>query len=132
MKLFLAFYSIRFSTWLKWRQKVKYLENEKRFSGKKKAFSVIFKGLPVIKNYLRPGSAPLNSQALQLYFNFRLETVQLLIHEVNSVPLKVYLTKPPKLILFTENTKNYKKYVSSASVTDLVKLICGKTLPLTV
>ena len=42
------------------RQKFQYLENEKSFSGEKKAFFKIFKGLSVAKKCLRPESASLN------------------------------------------------------------------------
>ena len=41
------------------RQKHKYLENEKSFLGEIKSFFIIFKGLSVAKNCLRPESAPL-------------------------------------------------------------------------
>ena len=37
----------------KWRQKFKYLENEKSFSGEIKSFFIMFKGLSVAKNCLR-------------------------------------------------------------------------------
>ena len=43
------------------RQKFKYLENERAFKVKQKAFSIIFKGLSVIKNCLRPESVSLKS-----------------------------------------------------------------------
>ena len=46
------------------RQKFKYLENEKSFSGEIKAFSSIFKGLSVAKNCLRPENAPLEINLL--------------------------------------------------------------------
>ena len=42
------------------RQKFTYLENEKSFRGEIKSIFVIFKGLSVVKNCLRPESAPLN------------------------------------------------------------------------
>ena len=41
------------------RQKFKYAENEKRFSGEIKTTFIIFKGLSVAKNYLRPEIASL-------------------------------------------------------------------------
>ena len=41
------------------RQKHKYLENEKSFLGEIKSFFIIFKGLSVAKNCLRPESAPI-------------------------------------------------------------------------
>ena len=41
------------------RQIFKYLENEKSFWGEIKLFFIIFKGLSVAKNCLRPGNAPL-------------------------------------------------------------------------
>ena len=46
-------------------RQLKYLENEKSFLGETKTFFIIFKGLSVAKNYLRPESAPLNN--LQRY-----------------------------------------------------------------
>ena len=42
-------------------QKLKYLENEKGFWVEKKHFFIIFKGLSVAKNCLKPESAPLNA-----------------------------------------------------------------------
>ena len=39
------------------KQKLKYLKNEKSFPVEKKTFFIIFKGLSVAKNYLRPESA---------------------------------------------------------------------------
>ena len=42
------------------RQKFKYLKNEKSLSGEIKSIFVIFKGLSVPKNCLRPESAPLS------------------------------------------------------------------------
>ena len=44
------------------RQKFKYLENEKSFKVKQKAFFINFKWLSVAKNCLRPESVALNSQ----------------------------------------------------------------------
>ena len=53
------------------RQKYKYLENEKSFSGEiKKPFFIIFKGLSVAKNCPRHGSAPLIKKLLKLLFTF--------------------------------------------------------------
>ena len=43
----------------KTRQKFKYLENERAFDVKLKAFFIIFKGFSATKNCLRPESAPL-------------------------------------------------------------------------
>ena len=40
-------------------QKVKYLENENSFLGEIKSIFHHFKGLSVVKNYVRPKSAPL-------------------------------------------------------------------------
>ena len=42
------------------RQKLKYLENEKRFKGEIKTILIIFKGLSDAKYCLKPDSAPLN------------------------------------------------------------------------
>ena len=43
------------------RQKFKYLENEKSFYGEVKSmFLIIFEGLSVAKNSLKPESVPLN------------------------------------------------------------------------
>ena len=42
------------------RQKLKYLENKKSFWGEIKKNLIIIKGLSVVKNCLRPNSAPLN------------------------------------------------------------------------
>ena len=42
------------------RQKLKYLENEKRFKGEIKTILIIFKGLSDAKYCLKPESAPLN------------------------------------------------------------------------
>ena len=44
------------------RQKSKYLENEKKFWGKIKSISIIFKVLSIAKNFLRPESEPLTVQ----------------------------------------------------------------------
>ena len=50
------------------RQKLKYLENGKSFQGEIKAFFIIFKGLSVAKNCLRPESAPLNQNVARYIF----------------------------------------------------------------
>ena len=42
-------------------QKLKYLKNEKVIYGEKKSFFVILKGLSVVRNCLRPESAPLTT-----------------------------------------------------------------------
>ena len=42
------------------RQKLKYLEDEKTFRGEIVTFFIIFKGLSVAKNHIRPSSAPLS------------------------------------------------------------------------
>ena len=41
------------------RQKLKYLDKKKSFWGELKTFFIIFKGLSVAKNRLKPESAPL-------------------------------------------------------------------------
>ena len=41
------------------KQKFKYLENEKSFWGEIKNIFFVFKGISVVKNCLRPESAPL-------------------------------------------------------------------------
>ena len=46
---------------------LKCLENEKSFSGKTKAFFIIFKGLSVAQNCLRPESAPLMQEENRFY-----------------------------------------------------------------
>ena len=45
------------------RQQFKYLKNKKNFYSEIKAFFIIFKGLPVATNCLRPESAPLTKTA---------------------------------------------------------------------
>ena len=50
------------------KEKLKYLENEKSYSGEKKAFFIIFKGLSVVKNFLRPESASLKLPPYQSFF----------------------------------------------------------------
>ena len=40
------------------KQKLKYLQNENSLLGEIKSFFIIFKGLSVAKNRLRPASAP--------------------------------------------------------------------------
>ena len=53
-----------FSTRLKTKDKNSNILRTKRaFEVKQKAFFIIFKELPVAKNYLRPESAPLNFSA---------------------------------------------------------------------
>ena len=45
------------------RQKLKYIENKKSFlMWNKKTFFIIFKGLLVAKNFLKPESAPLKQK----------------------------------------------------------------------
>ena len=51
------------------RQKIKYLENKKSFLGEKKAFFIIFKGLLVAKNCLRPEGAPLSHTSSKLHIS---------------------------------------------------------------
>ena len=49
------------------RQKSKYFENQNKFQGQKRAFFIIFKGLSVAKNYLRPDKVPLKAIICTLF-----------------------------------------------------------------
>ena len=51
------------------RQKFKYLENEKSFKVKQKAFFIIFQGFSIAKNCLRLESAPLKKRIVYLHIH---------------------------------------------------------------
>ena len=60
MKLTLSFSSSRFAAGSKSQdKKLNILSTKIAFEAKQKAFFIIFKGVSVAKNYLRPESAPL-------------------------------------------------------------------------
>ena len=60
MKLTLSFLSSRFSTWPKSQDKnLNILRTKRAFEVKEKAFFIIYNGLGVAKNCLRPESDPL-------------------------------------------------------------------------
>ena len=64
MKLTLFLLSSGFATWPKRQDKnLKILKIKRAFEVKSKAFFIIFKGLSVAKNYLRPESASLRRPA---------------------------------------------------------------------
>ena len=79
-KMFLMLHSINWPTFIVWfpllfeilaqcvhsRQKLKNLENEKRFCAEMKNIFHHFKGLSVVKNCLRPDSVPLSRRSLLL------------------------------------------------------------------
>ena len=66
------------------RQKLKYLENGKSFQGEIKAFFIIFKGLSVAKNCLRPESAPLNQNVARYIFLWRRGVVVITTAQLHS------------------------------------------------
>ena len=69
------------------RQKLKYLENEKSFWRKKNAFFIVFTGLSVAKNCLRPESGLLKYLQMTHCFFQKLKTKLFLI--LNSITIEI-------------------------------------------
>ena len=67
------------------RQTFKYLEKKKNFSDEIKSIIHHFKGISVVKNYLRPESAPL-SLSYRWHLLYNLEFSQILIHILMNKP----------------------------------------------
>ena len=75
LKSTLSFYSSRFATWPKSQDKnLNILRTKKDFEVKLKAFSIIFKGLSIVKNFPRPKSALLKKLLLNISQNSRENT----------------------------------------------------------
>ena len=67
-------------------QKIKYLDNEKSFEVKLKAFFIIFKGISVVKSCLRPESVPLMSTIIFANYNYCCKIIfsHFLLYEINA------------------------------------------------
>ena len=85
MKLTLSFQSSCFATWPKSQDKnLNTLRTKRALEVKQKTFFIVFKGLSVAKNFLRPESAPLRLDLCSILFN--------MIFLVNLVKITSYVS----------------------------------------